>query len=117
MIKRAGENIAASEIEDVQLAHPAVRDAAVVGVPDAMRDETIIAFVVTRDGPVDEADLRAWCADRLASFRVPEFSAGVEAMPRTSVGKVQKQALREAWHTVAADSEPAEESAGQPRPR
>jgi non-ribosomal peptide synthetase component E (peptide arylation enzyme) len=81
-----------------------------------MRDETIVAFVITRDGPVDEADLRAWCTDRLASFRLLEFFAGVEAMPRTSVGKIQKQTLHEAWHTVAADFEPAGQSAGQPRP-
>jgi crotonobetaine/carnitine-CoA ligase len=97
MIKRAGENIAASEIEDVLLAHPSVSDAAVVGVPDAMRDETIVAFIVTRDGPVDEPGLREWCGYRLASFRVPEFFAGVETLPRTSVGKVQKQVLRDSW--------------------
>jgi carnitine-CoA ligase len=99
MIKRAGENIAAGEIEDVLMAHPAVIDATVVGVPDAMRDETIVAFVVTADGEVDAVALRDWCAARLARFRVPEFFVGRTALPRTSVGKIQKQALREEWLT------------------
>jgi crotonobetaine/carnitine-CoA ligase len=115
MIKRAGENIAASEIEDVLRAHPSVSDAAVVGVPDAMRDETIVAFIVTRDGPVDEPGLREWCAYRLASFRVPEFFAGVETLPRTSVGKIQKQVLRNLWRAPVEDLLRADESAGESR--
>jgi carnitine-CoA ligase len=101
MIKRAGENIAAGEIEDVLMGHPAVLDAAVVGVPDAMRDERIVAFVVTTDGDVDGEALRAWCVDRLARFRVPEFFAARTELPRTSVGKIQKQVLREEWAAAA----------------
>ena len=97
MIKRAGENIAAGEIEDVLLSHPAVVDAAVIGVPDAMRDETIVAFVVTADGEADVDSLRAWCEERLARFRVPEFFAARTALPRTSVGKIQKHVLRQDW--------------------
>jgi crotonobetaine/carnitine-CoA ligase len=99
MIKRAGENIAAGEIEDVLMGHPAVMDAAVVGVPDPMRDETIVAFVVTVDGKLDAAALRTWCADHLARFRVPEFFAARTVLPRTSVGKIQKQVLREEWNS------------------
>jgi len=99
MIKRAGENIAAGEIEDVLMGHPAVLDAAVVGIPDPMRDETIVAFIVTADGEVDADALRDWCADRLARFRVPEFFAARTALPRTSVGKIQKQVLRDEWVT------------------
>jgi crotonobetaine/carnitine-CoA ligase len=97
MIKRAGENIAAGEIEDVLMAYPAVLDAAVIGVPDAMRDETIVAFVVTADGELDLVGVQRWCADRLARFRVPEFFVARSALPRTSVGKIQKQVLREQW--------------------
>jgi carnitine-CoA ligase len=97
MIKRAGENIAAGEIEDVLLEHPGVIDAAVIGVPDAMRDEAIVAFVVTADGELDAAGLRDWCVGRLARFRIPEFFAGRSTLPRTSVGKIQKQVLREEW--------------------
>jgi crotonobetaine/carnitine-CoA ligase len=98
MIKRAGENIAASEIEEVLLLHPGVADAAVIGAPDAMRDETIVAFVVLKDGPpVEECVLRDWCVERLASFRVPSFFALRSKLPRTSVGKIQKQRLRDEW--------------------
>jgi len=95
MIKRAGENVAASEVEAVLLAHPAVRDAAVIGVPDAMRDEQIIAFVVpTEPGAADPSELVDWCADRLARFRVPEVIELREQLPRTTVGKIQKHYLR-----------------------
>jgi crotonobetaine/carnitine-CoA ligase len=110
MIKRAGENIAAGEIEDVLMGHPTVMDAAVIGVPDAMRDETIVAFVVTADGELDASALRARCADHLARFRVPEFFAACTALPRTSVGKIQKQVLREEW----VDNGHGEHSLGLP---
>ena len=95
MIKRAGENVAASEVEAVLLAHPAVRDAAVVGVPDPIRDEQIIGFVVLVDGAeVAAEELIAWCAERLARFRVPSAVEFVAELPRTAVGKIQKQPLR-----------------------
>ena len=107
MIKRAGENVAAGEVEAVLLDHPDVADAAVVGVPDPIRDEQIVAFVVRRDGtnPSDEA-LHDWCAARLASFRVPSHFRTVAELPRTPVGKIQKHRLQERWGTAAADGEP-----------
>src|SRR5207237_3513176 len=74
MIKRAGENVAASEVEAVLKDHPSVFDAAVIGVPDAVRDEAIKAYVVLREGhPATADELIAWCRARLARFRVPEF--------------------------------------------
>jgi carnitine-CoA ligase len=97
MIKRSGENIAAGEIEDVLVAHPDVLDAAVVGVPDPMHDERIVAFVVTADGATGVEDLREWCSARLARFRVPEEFVGRTELPRTSVGKIRKQELRSEW--------------------
>lgn len=98
MIKRAGENVAAGEVEDVLLDHPEVLDAAVIGVPDAMRDEEIIAFVVLAEGAgADPEDLRAWCAARLAKFRVPSVVSIEAELPRTAVGKIQKHRLRAAW--------------------
>jgi crotonobetaine/carnitine-CoA ligase len=98
MIKRAGENVAASEVEAVLLEHPRVRDAAVVGVPDPVRDEQIIAFVVPDGGWGPDAaseTMTAWCADRLAAFRVPSRIEVIDELPRTSVGKVKKTALRD----------------------
>ncbi len=95
MIKRAGENVAASEVEAVLLAHPAVRDAAVVGIPDTMRDEQIVAFVVPAERDALRPDeLLAWCSDRLAKFRVPSIIESVDQLPRTAVGKIQKHQLR-----------------------
>ena len=104
MIKRSGENVAAGEVEGVLKAHPAVFDAAVIGVPDPIRDEAIKAFVILREGArATDAELIAWCAERLAKFRVPEFVEFRADFPRTSVGKIQKHLLR------------AEHSAGQAR--
>jgi carnitine-CoA ligase len=95
MIKRAGENVAASEVEAVLKDHPAVFDAAVIGVPDPMRDEAIKAYVVLREGSdVTAEQLIGWCASRLAKFRVPEFVEFRPELPRTSVGKIQKHVLR-----------------------
>ncbi len=95
MIKRAGENVAAGEVEAVLKEHPAVFDAAVIGVPDPMRDEAIKAYVVPREGSAATAEeLIGWCAQRLAKFRVPEFIEFRRDLPRTSVGKIQKHLLR-----------------------
>jgi crotonobetaine/carnitine-CoA ligase len=95
MIKRAGENIAASEVEAVLLSHPAVRDAAVFGVPDEIRDEQVIAYVVaSRRLEPGSHELVAWCAEHLAKFRVPQHVEIVAELPRTAVGKVMKHVLR-----------------------
>jgi crotonobetaine/carnitine-CoA ligase len=95
MIKRSGENVAASEVEAVLKDHPAVFDAAVIGVPDPIRDEAIKAYVILREGASADADtLIAWCAERLARFRVPEQIEFRAEFPRTSVGKIQKHLLR-----------------------
>ena len=91
MIKRAGENVSASEVEEALKQHPAVFDAAVVGVPDPVRDQRIKAFVIVNAGAAVTADeLVAWCRARLSAFKVPEVVEFREAFPRTSVGKIQK---------------------------
>ncbi len=95
MIKRAGENVAASEIESVVNSHPAVFESAAVGVQDEMRDEAIKVYVVLANGTSATADeLTAWCAARLARFKVPGSIEFVEGLPRTSVGKIRKEVLR-----------------------
>lgn len=96
MIKRAGENVAASEVEAVILQHPKVFDCAVIGVPDPLRDEAIKAFIVlhtNEQATVEE--IIDWCRGRLARFRVPEFVEFCKELPRTSVGKIQKHLLRD----------------------
>ncbi|HEY5738776.1 MAG TPA: AMP-binding protein [Gammaproteobacteria bacterium] len=96
MIKRAGENVSAGEVESVVLQHPAVFECAVVGMPDEVRDEEIVAVVVTRPGAVlGDAELIEFCAARLAKFRVPGRILFTDSLPKTSVGKIQKHLLRE----------------------
>ena len=97
MIKRSGENVAAGEVELVALQHPAVFDCAVVGVPDKMRDEEIVAVVVLNAGQTVSADeLIEFCRTRLANFRVPGRVVFNTTLPRTSVGKIQKHLVRQA---------------------
>ena len=95
MIKRAGENVSAGEIERVVNEHPAVFDSCAIGIPDAMRDEAIKVYAVLREGQaLTGAELIAYCATRLARFKVPSEVEFVDALPRTSVGKIQKHILR-----------------------
>ncbi|MXY26479.1 MAG: ATP-dependent acyl-CoA ligase [Acidobacteria bacterium] len=101
MIKRSGENVAASEVEAVIREHADVFDCAVIGVPDEMRDEAILAVVVPRSGAgkppaagLTEEAVIDWCRQRLAGFRVPQFVRFRAELPRTAVGKVQKHVLR-----------------------
>jgi fatty-acyl-CoA synthase len=88
-----GENVYPAEVEAVLHEHPAVLDAAVVGVPDERWGEVGIAFVVA-DG-VEEAELIAWCGGRLAKFKVPTSIRFVAEVPRNSLGKIQKRGLLE----------------------
>lgn len=97
VIKRSGENVGADEVEGVLREHPAVREAAVVGVPDAYRDEAVMAFVVPEPSAVPPTleDVRAFCDGRLAGFKVPTHLALVDALPQGVLGKVDKNALRD----------------------
>jgi crotonobetaine/carnitine-CoA ligase len=91
MIKRAGENVSASEVEETLKQHAAVFDAAVVAIPDPVRDQAIKAYVIVKEGCALTADeLIGWCRERLSSFKVPEIVEFREVFPRTSVGKIQK---------------------------
>ncbi|MGE0170425.1 AMP-binding protein [Nocardioides sp.] len=92
MIKRSGENVAAREVEAVLQQHPFVVDVAVIGVPDDIRDESIHAYVSVC-GEVDGQSLIAWCADRLARFKVPSVVEILEELPKTSIGKIEKRTL------------------------
>ena len=93
MIKRAGENVSAGEVEAVANEHPGVFESAAVGVPDELRDEAIKLFVVPR-GNLSEAAVLDWCRERLARFKVPSSVEFVDSLPRTAVGKIRRQALR-----------------------
>ena len=90
MIRRGGENIAAHEVEEVLMSHPAVTLAAVVGVPDEIRGEEVKAFVV---GAVPETELADYCAQRLAKFKVPRYWEFRDDLPRTPSERVAKHLL------------------------
>jgi fatty-acyl-CoA synthase len=93
MIVSGGENVYPAEVEAVLHEHPAVADAAVVGVPDERWGEVCAAFVVL-EAPATEEELRRYCYDRLARFKVPKSFHVVDGLPRNSMGKLQKSELK-----------------------
>jgi len=96
MIIASGFNIYPREIEEVLYEHPAITEAAVVGVKDSYRGETVKAFVVLKDNvAVSEQQLNQWCRERLASYKVPHIYAFRNELPKTMVGKVLKRQLIE----------------------
>lgn len=96
MIISGGENIYCAEVEDVLAAHFKVGEVALIGVPDEQWGETPLAVIVPNDpdDPPAPAELSAWCAGRLASFKRPRHVAVVDALPRSPSGKVLKTQLR-----------------------
>ncbi|HUB78625.1 MAG TPA: AMP-binding protein [Bryobacteraceae bacterium] len=92
LIISGGFNIYPREIEDFLCEQPEIAEAAVAGVPDRLRGEIPVAYIVTRQ-PVDNADLGARCRAHMASFKVPRDFVVVDQLPRTALGKVQKRLL------------------------
>jgi fatty-acyl-CoA synthase len=96
MIISGGMNVFPAEIEAVLRQHPTVSEVAVIGLPDEKWGETVCAVVEPADGAVvDEAELIAYCTERLASYKKPSSVRVVEELPRTAVGKLKKYLLRE----------------------
>ena len=94
LIISAGENIYPREIEEVLAQHPKVKEVAVIGVKDEVRGEVPKAFVISRDGmTVDEKELRQFCRENLAGYKVPRHIAVVPDLPRTPTGKILKRML------------------------
>ena len=97
MIVSGGENVYPREVEDVLFQHPAVADAAVIGVPDERWGEAVRAVVVLRPGAeASAAALVAFCRGRIADYKRPREVAFLDALPRNPSGKVLKRELREA---------------------
>jgi fatty-acyl-CoA synthase len=96
LIKSGGEWISSIDIENALMAHPAVAEAAVIGVPDALWSERPLAVVVLRDGAEADPDtLRRHLAQTYAKWQLPDHIEYVDAIPRTATGKWKKTALRE----------------------
>jgi fatty-acyl-CoA synthase len=96
MIIRGGENVYPREIEEFLYQHPAIQDVQVVGVPDERYGEQILASVILKPGQsATEEDLRAFCDDQIAYFKVPHYWKFVDSYPMTITGKIQKYLMRE----------------------
>lgn len=109
MLKVGGSNVSPNEVEAVLADHPAVRNAAVVGVPDRRLTEVAYAIVERRAGlDVSEAELIAFCRARIADYKVPRYVDVIEELPRLSTGKVDRAAL--AARARAVISTPARSS-------
>ncbi|WP_411124842.1 class I adenylate-forming enzyme family protein [Streptomyces sp. x-19] len=96
MINAAGFKVWPREVEDVLYTHPAVREAAVVGVPDPYRGETVKAYVSLRPGacPAPE-ELAAYCKERLAAYKYPRVVEVLPELPKTASGKILRRELRQ----------------------
>ncbi len=96
MVIRGGENIYPREIEEFLYAHPAIRDVAVIGVPDDVYGEELCAWIIPKEGQtVDLAGVRVFCEGRIAHFKVPRYVKITDQLPMTVTGKVQKFLMRE----------------------
>jgi long-chain acyl-CoA synthetase len=111
LIKTCGFQVWPREIEEVLSAHPAVAEVGVVGLPDQMRGETVKAWIVLRPGhTATGAELKAFCRERLAPYKVPGKYEFVKELPKTQIGKVLRRVLRQ----QPAESEEAVEVGAAP---
>ena len=95
LIIRSGMNVYPREIEEILYAHPAVLEAAVVGVPDEARGEEVKAFVALKPGkPISIDDLNAYCVERMAKFKCPKTFEFLPSLPKGPTGKILKRELR-----------------------
>ncbi|MGW0247078.1 AMP-binding protein [Nocardia goodfellowii] len=113
MVIRGGENIYPREIEEFLYTHPDILDAQVIGVPDPKYGEELMAWVRMREGaPTLDADaIRAFCAGKLAHFKIPRYVHIVDEFPMTVTGKVRKAEMREMAKALVPA--PGKEAAGE----
>jgi fatty-acyl-CoA synthase len=95
VIISGGENVSSIEVEDALNSHPAIREAAVIGIPDEKWGELVTALVVVDGSEVTAEELIAHCRDHLAGYKCPKRIEFLDELPRTATGKIQKFKLRE----------------------
>jgi len=103
MIITSGENVYPREVEEALLAHPAVLEAAVVGVADRIRGQDVYAFLVLKEGhALDAKSLREFLQDKIAVYKIPKVFAQMDALPKNATGKVVKSVLRDTADEIIA---------------
>jgi long-chain acyl-CoA synthetase len=108
LIKTCGFQVWPREIEEVISSHPAVAEVGVAGLPDQMRGETVKAWIVLRAGEkLSGAEMKAFCRDRLAHYKVPAKYEFVSELPKTQIGKVLRRVLRQQEADKNEQLEPA----------
>jgi crotonobetaine/carnitine-CoA ligase len=95
-LRRRGENISSVEVESVVMRHPAVAEAAAVGVPSELGEDDVLVVITLQPGAtVDFAELLDFCAARMPYFCVPRFVESVSELPKNVIGRIRKDLLRE----------------------
>src|SRR5271170_7232951 len=98
MIVTGAENVYPAEVENALFGHPAIADAAVIGVPDDKWGEAVKAIIVAKPGaPRDPDDIIDWARSRIAHFKAPKSVDFVDSIPRNAAGKILKRELREPY--------------------
>jgi len=95
MILVSGFNVYPNEIEDVIAHHPKVLEVAAIGVPDEKSNEAVKVFIVKSDPSLDEAEMRAYCAEQLTGYKRPRHIEFRDDLPKTNVGKILRRELRD----------------------
>jgi long-chain acyl-CoA synthetase len=108
VIIAGGYNVYPREVEDVLYSHPGIQEAAVIGVPNEYRGETVKAVIVLKEGvALDEEEIIAFCRRELAPFKVPRVVEFRDSLPKSLIGKVLRRELREDEAAAADGSLPA----------
>jgi len=95
MIIAGGFNIYPRDIDEVLFEHPKILEACAIGIPDSYRGETVKAFVVLKEGQqMTEDEVKQYCAEKLAKYKVPTQVEFIESLPKSGVGKILRKELR-----------------------
>ncbi len=94
MIIVGGYNVYPREVEEVLFAHPGIVEAAVIGVPDPNFGEEVLAFIVKKDASLTEEQLKEYCAEKLAKYKVPKSFEFLEELPKNTTGKILRRSLK-----------------------
>ena len=95
MILVSGFNVYPNEIEDVLAMHPGVLEVAAVGAPDEKSGEVVSLYIVKKDPALTKEDVKAFCKENLTGYKVPRHIEFIDALPKSTVGKILRRELRD----------------------